>query len=88
MHPDASIVKSGLAFCLAGKGEIYGFYLPQGGAITIELPEGESYEIEWWDPGNGVDGQFQDKRKIKGGKVIIKAPGKGDWAARVKRSSD
>jgi len=85
MVSDNSVVKSGYAFCLAKPGEIYAFYLPAGGSITIELPRGQNFSAGWWNPDNGKDGRFQNESLIKGGRSIIVPPGPGDWAVRLTR---
>ncbi|MDO9254702.1 MAG: nitrilase-related carbon-nitrogen hydrolase [Bacteroidales bacterium] len=85
MASDNSMVKSGYAFCLTKPGEIYAFYMPAGGSITIELPRRQNYSVEWWNPGNGKDGRFQNESLIKGGRSILVPPGTGDWAVRLFR---
>ncbi len=83
MASDNSVVKSGSAFCLTKPGEIYTFYLPAGGPITIELPRGQNFSAGWWNPDNGKDGRFQNESLIKGGRSILVPPGAGDWAVRL-----
>lgn len=85
MNSDKTVIKSGNAFCLSSPGEIYAFYLPEGGSISIELPQGHNYSAEWWNPENSIEADFQNKKIIKGGKLTLSAPAQGDWALRIKK---
>ncbi|HZK68590.1 MAG TPA: DUF5060 domain-containing protein [Paludibacter sp.] len=87
MASDNSVVKSGSAFCLTKPGEIYAFYLPAGGSITIALPRRQNFSVGWWNPDNGKDGRFQNESLIKGGRIILVPPGTGDWAVRLIKNS-
>lgn len=86
MHPANGIVRSGKAFCLAKPGAVYAFYLPEGGAMEIELPLG-SYHAVWWNPTNGKDGQFESETPLSGGRQKLTCPRPGDWALKVAVSS-
>ena len=83
MHPDSSVIKKGKAFCLNHEDSVYALYLPEGGTVTLDLPKGNKYTVSWWNPENGIDGNFQNETTIKGGSRKIVPPGKGDWALRV-----
>lgn len=83
MQPDTSIVTSGLAFCLSSGQGIFAFYLPEGGNIIVSLPVGRHYKAEWWNPENGIGGQFQNESIIVGGPADLAPPGDGDWALKI-----
>lgn len=83
MNPDQSVVKSGKAFCLNHESSVIALYLPDGGTVTLDLPEGCKYRVSWWNPVNGIDGEFQNETVIKGGIRKIVPPGKGDWAVKL-----
>lgn len=83
MQPDSSVIKRGKAFCLSIPGSEYAFYLPEGGAVSVELPEGKMYKCSWWNPGNSFDGKFQNESQIDGGIQNLIPPGKGDWALKI-----
>jgi hypothetical protein len=85
MNPDQSVVRSGKAFCLNHKSSVIALYLPDGGTVTLNLPEGSKYKVSWWNPVNGIDGEFQNETVIKGGIRKIVPPGKGDWAVKLTR---
>lgn len=83
MQPRNDLVTGGLAFCLAKPGQVYAIYLPAGERVIITLPNNEEFILEWWNPANGKNGRFQNVTQVKGGKVRLDPPGKGDWAARI-----
>jgi hypothetical protein len=83
MDPHNEFVLGGQAFCLAKPDEIFAFYLPTGGTITIDLAPDTTYEVAWWNPGNGQDGSFQNITHISGGRQNLHAPADGDWAVRI-----
>ncbi len=85
MQPHNDLVKDGKAFCLEKPGQAYALYLPTGGDVTLSLPAGGAYDAAWWNPANGKDGKFVDRRVIQGGSTRLIAPGKGDWALRIVR---
>ena len=85
MYPCNQVVLQGQAFCLAQPGRAYAFYLPRGGKITIDLPEG-TYRLDWWNPQNGPRGKFQHGRIVSGGRQQLTPPAPGDWAARLLRT--
>ena len=88
MQPRNDLIKSGTGLCLAREGRAYAVYLPQGGAIEIDLPRGALYESAWWNPDNGFDGKFQHQQLVTGGRRSFKAPSQGDWALRIVRDPD
>ena len=79
------LVKSGQALCLARPGAAYSLYLPVGGKVTIDLQVDADFQFAWWDPSNGIRGQFADGGRIAGGQRPFTAPSPGDWALRVLR---
>jgi hypothetical protein len=83
MDPHNELVLGGQAFCLAKPDEIFAFYLPTGGTITIDLAPDTTYQVAWWNPDNGQDGSFQDITHISGGRQNLHAPAEGDWAVRI-----
>ncbi len=83
MESHDEIIKSGRAFCLAKPGEVYALYLPLGGSVTVELPADGEFEVAWWNPANDVDGEFQNKSRVKGGSRKLTPPTSGDWALRI-----
>jgi hypothetical protein len=83
MHPANEVVKSGKAFCLAKRGEVYALYLPEGGTIEIELPPSKTYTAAWWNPDQGKDGRFRDESTLPGGRHTLRPPAGGDWALRL-----
>ncbi len=85
MEPRNDLVLQGTAFCLACPGRAYALYLPAGGSVTIALPPEGKYELAWWNPQNGKLGRFQNRRILSGGRHRLRAPGAGDWAARLLR---
>lgn len=87
MEPRNDLVKDGLAFCLAKPGAAYALYLPEGGEVMLELPEGGSYEAAWWNPDNGVNGGLTHESLVGGGERRFTSPGSGDWALRIQRPS-
>ena len=88
MQPHNEVVESGHAVCLAKPGHAYALYLPQGGTVSVALPAGSEYALEWWDPANGRQGSFQNAGQIHGGTRELVAPGPGDWAVRILATSE
>jgi len=83
MNSYNSLVRSGQAFCLAKPPGIYALYLPEGGEIVVDLHPDFDYQVSWWNPANGTNGEFQHESSISGGRQAIRAPGAGDWALRI-----
>ncbi len=83
MHPDSSVIREGKAFCLNHEDCVYALYLPNGGPVKLNLPKGQNYTAEWWNPANGNDGHFQNASVIKGGMRTLTPPSSGDWALRI-----
>lgn len=88
MQPHNELVTSGDAFCLARPGSAYALYLPRGGAVTVSLTPDAEYRLEWWNPANAYDGKFQDRRRLGGGRQMLRPPGPGDWATRIVATDD
>lgn len=85
MQAHNELVIDGHAFCLAKPGQVYALYLHSGGSITVNLAPNVTYDLAWWDPANGKDGEFQNSRPVRGGRQRLSAPGPGDWALRIIR---
>ena len=85
MQSHNELVTSGQTLCLARPGTAYALYLPAGGKVTINLQANAEYEFAWWDPSNGIRGQFADRGRIAGGERSFTAPSSGDWALRILR---
>ena len=83
MHPDSTVILNGKAFCLNHEDSVFALYLPDGGGVTLNLPGKNKYNVSWWNPENGFDGNFQNVSSVKGGKRKLIPPGKGDWAVRL-----
>jgi hypothetical protein len=87
MQPHNELVSDGRAFCLAKPGHAYALYLPTGGSVTVSLTPNTSYEVAWWNPANGNNGDFQKAETVLGGSQRLTAPGDGDWALRITRKA-
>ena len=87
MQPHNELVQEGNAFCLARPGEVYALYLPTGGSIEVNLAPDTTYEVAWWNPSNGLDGELQVAKKTAGGVQRFTAPSDQDWALRIVRDS-
>ena len=87
MQPHNELVEDGRAFCLAKPGDVYAFYLPTGGNVTVKLPSNTKYDAAWWNPSNGKDGKLEARQTIQGGSQQLTAPGSNDWALRIVRRS-
>lgn len=85
MQPHNELVKAGSAFCLAKPRQVYALYLPTGGSVTVSLAPNVKYEAAWWDPANGKDGSYQERKDVAGGLRRLTAPSDGDWALRIIR---
>ncbi len=85
LQPHNELIADGRAFCLAKPGHVYALYLPIGGSVTISLTPDFDYDVAWWSPANGQNGEFQNRTTIHGGSQRLTAPGDGDWAARIVR---
>ena len=85
MQPHNEVVKLGSAFCLANPGQVYALYLPTSGSVTVSLAPNVTYEAAWWNPANGKDGSYQDRKDVAGGLQRLTAPSDGDWALRIIR---
>ncbi len=85
MFPANHLVTAGKAFCLARPGEVYALYLPAGGEVTLELPAGNRYRLQWFDPRAVAVTPWTEAVEIAGGSQTLAAPGPGDWAARLEK---
>ena len=86
MFPANHLVVSGEAFCLARRGEAYALYLPSGGEVTLDLPPGNRYRLQWFDPRAVAGASWTELVEIDGGRQTISPPGPGDWAARLEKA--
>jgi hypothetical protein len=88
MAPDNALAAGRNAKVLAKPGEIYAVYLPEGGAVSLALPEG-SYQVRWYNPRTGgepVTGSVPEVRG--GGRVALGGPPSEpskDWAVLLRR---
>ncbi len=82
-NPDTTVVKKGKGYCLSDLNGCYLLYLPEGGPVTIQLPAQNNYKVEWWNPDNGTDGNFQNPLVLQGGEQTLQPPSGGDWALRI-----
>jgi hypothetical protein len=82
-EPHDELVNNG-AYCLAQPGEIYAIYLPNGGNVTVNLPEGQ-YDATWF---SGFSGETVTVVRVQGGSSwrSPRAPGRLDWALLLKRA--
>lgn len=84
MEPMQELDGSG-NFGLADPGERYVIYLPEGGAVTLELPQG-TFFAEWFEPSTGrvvpIPGAFGGSSTSPSGG----AADDGDWVLYVRRS--
>jgi hypothetical protein len=81
MEPHNELVGKG-AFCLAAEGDIYLVYLAEAKETVLDVkPAGKSYKITWIDPriGKRTSSAYTTK-----GKIALRAPSSGDWAAIIK----
>ena len=79
MFPANRLLSEGRGFCLAKPGKAYGVYLPAGGSVALEAPEG-AYRVAWYDP---REGRFLDEQSVSGPRLELTAPDDQDWAVRV-----
>lgn len=84
MRPRHELV-AGDAMCLADPGECYALFVPSGGPVTVYLPEGGRFGVEWCDVHSGA---FVSGDRVEGvaGGVTIVPPFDGPAAAIVRRA--
>ena len=72
------MVTSGEAYALAKEGSTYVFYLPQGGAVDVDLSSSAGDLLaRWFDPRKG---RFASESGVKGGRTAtFTAPDAEDW---------
>ncbi len=69
-------------YCLADPGRDYVVYLPQGGQVTVDLSTArEPLTYQWINPDSG---KTADGGETRPGSRNFTAPGKGDWALRIR----
>lgn len=83
MVPDNSVVIGGKGYCLRKGQGVYALYLPEGTAIQLDLPEGNKYRVQWWNPDNGRTGSFMQGDNISSDKPWLTPPDNRDWAVRL-----
>ena len=79
MFPANWLLSESRGFCLAKPGKAYGVYLPAGGSVALEAPEG-AYRMAWYDP---REGRFLAEQSVSGPRLELTAPDDQDWAVRV-----
>ncbi len=85
MFPANHLVRGGKAFCLAVPGEVYAFYLPEGGQVGVQLAAGNSYRVTWFDPRAVSSDPWLPAGELRGGLQTLTAPAGGDWAVRIEK---
>ena len=83
MKPHNEVVAgSKEAYCLAELDKQYLIYLPEGGTLSLKLPQG-LYQSNWFNPQNAVTHITQS---LSGGSTIkINAPNNNDWVLVITR---
>ena len=79
MFPANWLLSAGAGFCLAKPGTAYGVYLPVGGEIVLDTPEG-IFDVAWYDP---REGRFLEEQTVLGPQLSLTTPDEQDWAVRV-----
>jgi hypothetical protein len=75
MTPQSELASTG--FCLADPGKEYLVYLPEGGAVTVDLSAvSGSIAVEWFNPRSGAT--MQGQTTSGGRKCSFRAPFEGD----------
>jgi len=70
------------AYCLAEPSEQYLVYMPEGGTVSLKLPEGY-YHASWFNPLNALT---QDTQLLSGGDTLkVQSPDNNDWVLVVTR---
>ncbi len=81
--PDVIAEGSAKAYCLAEPGKVYALWLPNGGSVTLNLPEGASLSARWYDPRSNAG--FGEAMPMNGGAAPLTSPNSdGDWAVLVR----
>ncbi len=72
------------AYLAAKPGELYAIYFTNGGQVTLDLREHQGrYQIKWI---RIATGQWDQEDEMDGGeRVLLAAPGPGNWAAAIVR---
>jgi len=83
MTPDRGKVYNGDGYLLEKPGDVYAVYLPDGGAVDVDLTSG-TYALRWFNPRTG---DFQAGDEISGGSAtdLPSPPFGGDAAAIIER---
>lgn len=89
--PDDALASGADARVLARPGAVYVVYLPQGGAVSLDLGEhAGAYDVHWYDPRNGGALQTGAVARVNGpGSVTLGQPPSSpgdDWAVLVRRA--
>lgn len=73
------------AYCLAQPGSLYLAYLPNGGALELDLGHAAGdFSLSWFNPREG--GALKPAGVVRGGKsALLTAPDGHDWLAVVRR---
>jgi len=79
-------------YCAGKAGEIYAFYMPEGGSGFVGLPKDSSYALSWFDPKDGGEMQMGAIKTIEGSdRVEVGLPpisNGEDWVLLIKRVAD
>lgn len=83
MKPHNKVVSdSKEAYCLAEPEQQYLIYLPEGGSVSLNLPQGQ-YNSNWFNPYNAFTHKPQ---LLTGGSTLkINAPNNNDWVLVITR---
>ena len=89
MQPRDDLTPLAGDYVFAGEGEVYAIYLPDGGAVELDLTKVRGrFEVKWYDPRHGGDLQEGTVRTVEGGglRSLGQPPGEPnrDWAVLVR----
>ncbi len=86
--PADSHVLAGDAWCLAALGETYAVYALEGSSISLQLPDAQSYFVDWYNPRTGGALQSGSVTQVSGpGAVSLGIPPAepdADWMILVR----
>jgi hypothetical protein len=85
MFPANHLAREGKAFCLAAPGEVYALYLPEGGAMRLELTAGNQYQARWFDPRASEAQAWRQAPTPRDGRFT--APDAQDWGLVVRKTA-
>ena len=92
MKPCPGVMDREDVYCAGKAGEIYAFYMPEGGSGFVGLPKDSSYALSWFDPKDGGEMQMGAIKTIEGSdRVEVGLPpisNGEDWVLLIKRVAD